>query len=166
MLGQVDKYTWKDTGSSFGLADMLAAYLLGQLEQRELIQAKRRAVHEHYQQALAPLAAERGFRLAEPPPGSGSAYHMFYVLLPDQRIRNDVLGRMVERGVRATFHYVPLHLSDAGRRFAARETECPVTVDVSGRLLRLPFWNNLTTAQLDRVVEVFLDAVDAAARRS
>ena len=67
-----------------------------------------------------------------------SAYHMFYVLMPDRRTRDAVLVGMREHGVQPTFHYVPLHSSDAGRRFAARRTECPVTDDISGRLLRLP----------------------------
>ena len=71
MLGQVDKYTWKDTGSSFGLSDVLAAYLLAQLEQREVIQGKRRRVVEHYAAALSPYADELGFELMQVPPDRG-----------------------------------------------------------------------------------------------
>ena len=160
LLGQVDKYSWKDTGSSFGLADALAAYLYGQLEQREAIQAKRRAVHEYYTSLLADHTGH-GFELPEIPAGRGSAYHMFHVLLPDPARRNAVLESMREAGVQATFHYVPLHDSDAGRMFAARPTECPVTVDISGRLLRLPFHNGLTESEQDRVVATFLGAVAA-----
>jgi dTDP-4-amino-4,6-dideoxygalactose transaminase len=158
MLGQVDKYTWKDTGSSFGLADVLAAYLLAQLEQREVIQAKRRAVHEHYAAALAPYAEQLDFRLMQVPEGRESAYHMFYLLLPTRDRRNDVLESMRKAGVQATFHYLPLHSSDAGRSFAARETDCPVSEDVSDRLLRLPFHNGLGADELDRVVTAFVDA--------
>jgi dTDP-4-amino-4,6-dideoxygalactose transaminase len=164
LLGQVDKYSWKDTGSSFGLSDVLAAYLLAQLERRGVIQAKRRAVTEHYHHALAPHAERLGFttmpaQLSE----RESAYHMYYVLLRDRPQRDAVLGLLRDRGVQATFHYVPLHTSDAGRMFAARETECPVTTDISGRLLRLPFYNNLTTDDLDRVVTAFLESVEVSA---
>lgn len=166
MLGQVDKYTWKDTGSSFAMSDVLAAYLLAQLEQREKIQAKRRAVHERYAAALAPAASEAGFELADPPPGRESAYHMFYLLLPDKERRNAVLSSMREHGVQATFHYVPLHTSDAGRSFAARQTDCPVTEDISGRLLRLPFYNSLTAADSERVVETFLTAMRVTGERA
>jgi dTDP-4-amino-4,6-dideoxygalactose transaminase len=162
LLGQVDKYTWKDTGSSFGLSDVLAAYLLGQLEQRTVIQAKRKAVHDRYEQALAGHAAELGFRLACPDPDRGSAYHMFYVLMPDRPTRNAVLESMRAAGVQATFHYVPLHSSDAGRAFAARPTECPVSEDISGRLLRLPFFNNLGDDDIERVVSTFLASTTAA----
>ena len=161
MLGQVDKYTWKDTGSSFGLSDVLAAYLLGQLEMREVIQGKRRALHEHYDAALAPYADELGFDLMHVPADRTSAYHMFYVLLPDRDRRNDVLELMRKSGVQATFHYQPLDASDAGRSFAVRETHCPVSRDISDRLLRLPFWNNIADRDRDRVTTAFLDAATA-----
>lgn len=161
MLGQVDKYTWQDTGSSFGLADVLAAYLLAQLEKREVIQAKRRSLHEHYEAALAPYAEELDFELMQVPEDRGSAHHMFYVLLPDRDRRNDVLESMRKSGVEATFHYLPLHASDAGRAFTVRETQCPVSEDISGRLLRLPFYNDLGGRDLERVTTAFLDATSA-----
>ncbi|MDT0184314.1 dTDP-4-amino-4,6-dideoxygalactose transaminase [Microbacterium sp. ARD31] len=158
MLGQVDKYTWQDTGSSFGLADVLAAYLLAQLEVRDTIQAKRKRVHDWYAAALAPHAEELGVQLMHVPEDRTPAHHMYYVLLPHRDRRNDVLELMRKAGVQATFHYQPLHASEAGRAFAAREVECPVAQDVSERLLRLPFHNNLTDADLDRVVATFLEA--------
>jgi dTDP-4-amino-4,6-dideoxygalactose transaminase len=164
LLGQVDKYTWKDNGSSFGLADVLAAYLLAQLEEREVVQEKRRVIYEQYERSLAPHAAGLDFRLADPPPHTASAYHMFYLLLPDKDTRNSVLESMRTAGVQATFHYVPLHSSDAGRKFSARPTECPVSEDISGRLMRLPFYNELGTEGVDRVVNTFLESVSATAR--
>ena len=164
LQGQVDKYTWKDTGSSFGLADVLAAYLFGQLEQREGIQDKRRALHEHYTRELAPLADELEFELMETPAGSGSAYHMFYVLFPHRARRDDALESMRKLGVNATFHYIPLHSSDAGQAFSVRPTDCPVSGDISGRLLRLPFYNNLGGNDLDRVVETFRSSAQESLR--
>ncbi|HET6561683.1 MAG TPA: dTDP-4-amino-4,6-dideoxygalactose transaminase [Marmoricola sp.] len=158
LLGQVDKYTWKDTGSSFGLSDVLAGYLLAQLEQRESIQGRRRAIHERYTELLAPHAGEL-FELPAELPDRVSAYHMFYLLLPDRRRRGEVLEALRRSGVQATFHYVPLHSSDAGRLFSARATDCPVTDDVSGRLLRLPFWNDLPFEDVDYVVDRFLACV-------
>ncbi|MDQ3484381.1 MAG: dTDP-4-amino-4,6-dideoxygalactose transaminase [Actinomycetota bacterium] len=160
-LGQVEKYTWQDTGSSFGLADVLAAYLLAQLEEQESIQARRRAVHERYAQALTRYAEELDFALMQVPPDREPAYHMFYVLLSHRDRRNDVLAAMRKKGVQATFHYQPLHISDAGRQFAARDSECPVTEDISGRLLRLPFYNTLSEPDQDRTVNAFLDAARA-----
>jgi len=161
-LGQVDKYSWRDTGSSFGLSDVLAAYLLAQLEQAESIQARRRALFERYHEALADPAAELGLRLPVVPEDRDPAWHLFHVLLPDADLRPAVMRSMREQGIATTFHYVPLHSSEGGRRFAARPTECPVSTDVSTRLLRLPFFNTLGEDDVARVVEALVGAVKAA----
>ena len=158
-LGQVDKYSWRDNGSSFGLADPLAAILLAQLERRESIQAKRREVHERYAAVLAPYADELGLGLPEVPDGAEPAYHLFHVLLPDASMRRGVMGDLKAKGIQTAFHYVPLHDSDGGERFAARPTDCPVSSDVSARLLRLPFHNSLTMDECDRVAETLLASV-------
>src|SRR5262245_1774317 len=160
-LGQVDKYSWIDNGSSFGLADILAAHLYAQLEQRDVIQAKRRAVFERYERLLAPHADKHGFTMPVVPDGAEQTYHMFYVLLPDRSSRDGVLKSMQAEGIHPTSHYVPLHSSQGGARFASYMTECPVTDDVSGRLLRLPFYNSLSPEQGERVVTSFLDALSA-----
>ena len=89
---------------------------------------------------------------------------MFYVLLPDRGRRNDVLETMRKVGVQATFHYLPLHSSDAGKAFTARPSDCPVSENVSGRLLRLPFFNNLGEHELEYVVDAFLSSVSATAQ--
>jgi dTDP-4-amino-4,6-dideoxygalactose transaminase len=161
LLGQVDKYSWVDTGSSFGLSDLLAATLLAQLEKRVQIQAKRRHVHESYLAALAPYT-ELGVTLPSVPEDCDPAYHLFYVLMPDKSTRDDVMEKMRQEGINPTFHYVPLHSSTGGRRFAARENDCPVTTDISDRLMRLPFFNGLSDAQIDRVVDSFTRATIAA----
>jgi dTDP-4-amino-4,6-dideoxygalactose transaminase len=163
-LGQVDKYSWRDNGSSFGLADPLAAVLLAQLERHESIQSRRRAVHERYVAALAPYADELGLRLPVVPDHVEPAYHLFHVLLPDASMRRAVMSDLKGKGIETAFHYVPLHDSDGGERFSARPTECPVSVDVSSRLLRLPFHNALTADECDRVAETLLASV--AGRRA
>ena len=78
------------------------------------------------------------------PEGCDPAYHLFYLLMPDKPTRDAVMETMRQEGINPTFHYVPLHSSIGGRRFAARDTDCPVTTDVSDRLMRLPFFNGLT----------------------
>ncbi len=157
--GQVDKYSWRDTGSSFGLSDVLAAYLLGQLEQASSIQTRRRDVFERYAGALAGPADEWGLRLPVIPDTCEPAYHLFYVLLPTATMRAPVMARMRELGVATAFHYVPLHDSQGGRRFRRSATDCPVSSDVSARLLRLPFFNTLTAQQCDHATSALVSAV-------
>ena len=149
--GQVDKYTWVDIGSSYLPSDMLAAYLLGQLEMAGTIQAKRRRVWERYAAALPEWAAQHGIRLPVVPEHCEQPYHMFYLLFPSLEERQDAIASLRARGLYAVFHYLPLDASEMGLRFGA--ARCPVTRDVSDRLLRLPFYNNLTEDEQDRVIE-------------
>jgi dTDP-4-amino-4,6-dideoxygalactose transaminase len=157
--GQVDKYSWQDTGSSFGLSDVLAAYLQAQLEQRDVIMARRQHAFDRYAAALGPLADEYGFRLPVVPDECEQAYHMFYVLLRDAETRNHVLSTLNGQGIYATFHYVPLHSAPGGVRVAARPTDCPVTDQISATLLRLPFYTSITD-DIDRVIAAFVAAVE------
>lgn len=151
--GQVDKYTWVDIGSSYLPSDILAAFLLAQLEARERIQARRRAIWERYAAGLADWAAARGVRLPVVPPECEQPWHMFYLLLPSLAERQALIDHLRARGILAVFHYVPLHLSPVGRRFGGREGMLPVTEDASERLLRLPFYNDLREADQDEVIE-------------
>lgn len=164
LLGAVDKYSWQDTGSSFGLSDVLAAYLYGQLEQRSSILAHRRRVFDRYQAALEPVAVDHGLVLPVVPADREQAYHMFYVLLPSRETRDHVLATLPPQGIHPTFHYVPLHSSPHGRRVAARPAECPVTDDVSDRLLRLPFFTHLTDDEIDRVVDALVRSLARVSR--
>ena len=80
---------------------------------------------------------------------------MFYVILPSSDFRDGVITHLKANGILSVFHYVPLHLSTAGRKFAARPSHCPVTEDLSGRLLRLPFYNDISVDEQERVVSSF-----------
>ena len=150
--GQVDKYTWVDLGSSYLPSDMLAAFLYDQLEVREQIQAKRRQIWEYYYNHLQYWSQEHDIRLPIVPKHCEQAYHMFYLLMPSLSKRQALIAHLKAHGIASVFHYLPLHLSDMGRRFGGKEGDCPVTEDVSDRLLRLPFYNDLTEADQARVV--------------
>ncbi len=150
--GQVDKYSWVDVGSSYLPSDLLAAFLFAQLEARQEIQKKRRRIWESYQRHLAQWAVENGVRLPVVPAECEQAYHMFYMVLPSLEFRQSLISHLKAQGILSVFHYVPLHSSEMGRKWSARETRCPVTEDVSLRLLRLPFYNDLTEAEQARVV--------------
>ena len=150
--GQVDKYTWVDIGSSYLPSDLLAAFLFAQLEARDQIQAKRKKVWHRYSDHLTAWGAAHGAHLPTVPAECEQAYHMFYLVLPSLAFRQALIAHLKAEGILSVFHYVPLHSSDMGRKCAVRETPCPVTDDVSARLLRLPFYNDLTEADQMRVV--------------
>jgi dTDP-4-amino-4,6-dideoxygalactose transaminase len=152
--GQIDKYSWVDIGSSYLPSDLLAAFLYAQLEARDRIQATRGRIWDRYYAELQPWADTYGAlaRLPVVPSHCAQAYHMFYLLLPSLGFRQALIAHLRARGILAVFHYLPLHLSEMGRRFGGRRGDCPVTEDVSDRLLRLPFYNDLTYADQARVI--------------
>jgi len=157
--GLVDKYSWQGMGSSFGISDILAAFLTAQLESADQIRKSRRAVAEAYRTLLEPFVEELGIALPYEPATATPADHMFYVILPSAEMRPDVVKTLLATGIQATFHYVPLHTSPAGLEYADRYQACPITDDVSGRLLRLPFYNDLTSEDVLYVAEAFVSAV-------
>jgi dTDP-4-amino-4,6-dideoxygalactose transaminase len=150
--GQVDKYTWVDVGSSYLPSDVLAAFLFGQLEQRAKIQSHRQRVWEMYQAGLVDWARQHGVGLPVIPAHVEQAWHMFYLLMPDLETRQRFIQHLRERGVYAVFHYLPLHLSDMGRQFGGQPGDFPVTESVSDRLVRLPFYNDLTPSDQQLVI--------------
>ena len=150
--GQVDKYTWVDIGSSYLPSDILAAFLYAQLEQREKIQAKRKKIWEYYYENLKDWADENHVRLPIIPDHCDQPYHMFYLLMPSLEKRTALINHLKENDITAVFHYLPLHLSYMGKKFGGKEGDCPVTEDVSDRLVRLPFFNDLTLKELNRIV--------------
>jgi dTDP-4-amino-4,6-dideoxygalactose transaminase len=151
--GLVDKYTWVDAGSSYVPSDILAAYLFAQLEAWEQVQARRRRIWESYERQLRGWAAARGVRLPVVPPHCEQPYHMFYLLLPSLEQRQALMAHLKAQGILGVFHYLPLHVSEMGRRLGGKDGDCPVTEDVSDRLLRLPFYNDLSESDQARVVE-------------
>lgn len=153
LQGIVDKYTWCDLGSSYPPSDLLAAFLFGQLERREFVQAARRRVFERYATELADWAAEAGVRLPTIPAWCEQRYHMFYLVTstPDQRDR--LLAHLRDRDIMAVFHYIPLHSSPMGLRWGYKEGDLPVTERVSRCLVRLPFYTTLSEEDQGRVIE-------------
>jgi dTDP-4-amino-4,6-dideoxygalactose transaminase len=151
--GQVDKYTWCDLGSSYVPSDMLAAFLLAQLEAVDRIQVRRRSIWNFYAEHLREWAPAVGATLPHVPDHCAQAYHMFYLLLPALDARQALIAHLKAQGIMSVFHYLPLHLSEMGQRFGGRRGDCPVTEDVSDRLLRLPFHGHLSDADLHEVVQ-------------
>lgn len=154
--GQVDKYTWVDIGSSYLPSDMLAAYLYGQLEEWQKIQSKRKEIWERYQITLENWADLNGVQQPHIPEYCDQAFHMYYLLLPTLEKRQSLITHLKEAGILSVFHYLPLHLSEMGKKLGGRFGDCPVTEGASDRLVRLPFYYGLTEVDLDMVTKTIL----------
>jgi dTDP-4-amino-4,6-dideoxygalactose transaminase len=155
--GQVDKYRWVDIGSSYLLADPLAAFLTAQLELFDEIQAPRLALWQRYHQKLADWAEANGIGRPSVPAGCVHPAHMYYVLMPSHEHQLGLIAHLRERNITAAFHYVPLHSAPAGEKYGrVGPGGCDVTDDVSGRLVRVPLFSQLTEHEQDRVVDGLL----------
>jgi dTDP-4-amino-4,6-dideoxygalactose transaminase len=151
--GQVDKYSWVDIGSSYVMSDVLAAFLYGQLEVWRQIQEKRRRIWQCYHAELRDWALARDIRCPVVPDGCEQAYHMYYLILPSLAIRQALIAFLKARGIMAVFHYLPLHLSPMGQKLGGRPGDCPVSENMSERLLRLPFFNSFDPESQGRVID-------------
>ena len=156
--GEVDKYTWVDIGSSYLPSEVLAAFLYAQLERREQIQAKRRRIWERYAAGLADWAARCGARLPVIPAHCDQSYHMFHLLMPSLKSRTRLIDALRAKGILAVFHYLPLHRSPMGRSFGGEKGQCPVCEDVSDRLVRLPFFNDLDEEDQGAIIAAVVGA--------
>jgi dTDP-4-amino-4,6-dideoxygalactose transaminase len=150
--GEVDRYTWVDRGSSYVMSDVLAAFLYGQLEQWRRIQERRREIWTAYDAGLADWAGSCGVRRPVIPAHCEQAFHLYYLLLPSREAREGLIAHLRARGILAVFHYLPLNVSPVGRELGGLPGECPVSEEVSERLVRLPFFNTLTHEEQAEVI--------------
>ncbi|HEX4925227.1 MAG TPA: dTDP-4-amino-4,6-dideoxygalactose transaminase [Bdellovibrionales bacterium] len=150
MRREVAFYTWVELGSSYVMSEMLAAFLLAQLENMETITAQRLKIWNHYYESFA--EAERAGLVQRPvvPEGCKHNGHLFYLLLPNVEKREALIGALKKEGIGSTFHYLPLHLSPAGKKYGRAHGDLRETIAASERLVRLPVWPELD--QVERVV--------------
>lgn|SRR5579871_391199 len=151
--GEVDKYSWVDIGSSYLPSDILAAFLCAQLERHEQIMIKRKRIWDRYYEGLSQWAQAHDVQLPVIPAHCEQSYHMFYMVLPSTEARHALIAQLKSRSILSVFHYLPLHLSSMGAQFGGRAGQCPVTEEISERLLRLPFYNDLTEGEQIEVLD-------------
>lgn len=151
--GEVNKYTWLDIGSSYLPSDVLAAFLFAQLENMDKINMVRKNIYYRYFEAFRELEKEGRLCLPFIPTNCSSNYHMFYILLENQVERDNMIQCLKEQGIVSVFHYLPLHSSLMGKKLGYKDSDLPITEDVSKRLLRLPFYNDMTTEEQDYVID-------------
>ncbi len=160
--GNTDKYTWVDIGSSFLPSEIIAAFLYAQFEQADTIIGKRNMLCDLYRDCLIPLEINEKLRLpVYEIHGEGNG-HMFYITTRSVDERNGLIHYLKERNVHAVFHYVPLHSSPAGKKYAKTTGTLNITDDISSRILRLPLYYEMTeeqVQQISRYIHEYYDCV-------
>lgn len=151
--GEMDKYTWVDVGSSYLPSEILAAFLYAQLENRALIQFKRQNIWSYYNSHLQSWATDYAARLPIIPETCEQPFHMFYVLMPNRDRQQALIEHLKRSRISSVFHYLPLHISEMGRKYGGKLGDCPVTERLSDCLVRLPFYSELTESQQDEILE-------------
>ncbi|MDY0144860.1 MAG: dTDP-4-amino-4,6-dideoxygalactose transaminase [Kiritimatiellia bacterium] len=150
--GEVNKYGWVDTGSSFLPSEINAAFLFAQLEHLDEIQTKRKALWNAYAAGLADLVAQKQILVPKIPEYATNNAHMFYVLCKSLEERTALVTHLKQYGILAVFHYLSLHKS---HYYAQKHDgrELPNADHYTDCLLRLPMYYDLTLAQVGIVCE-------------
>ncbi len=151
--GEIDKYTWVDIGSSYIGSDLLAAYLWAQFEKLDDIQQRRKTIFNTYFNGLKPLEDEGLLRLPKIPSYAESNFHMFYIILENESIRNRTLKLLKRSDINAVFHYIPLHISSMGLKLGYKIGDFPLTEDLANRLIRLPLYYELKDNEISYIID-------------
>ena len=153
LRGQVDKYTWVDTGSSWVISDLLAAILFGQLSRADEIYKQRVDIWNRYHTELETWALNNYVALPTVPEGCEHTGHVYHLRFQHGDQRDKFIDHLKQLGIYAVFHYQPLHLSTVGRTLGGRDGQFPVTESAGDCLVRLPLFNALTNDEQTYVIE-------------
>lgn len=151
--GEIDKYSWVDIGSSYLPGEVIAAFLMGQLDDVRLITEKRIKVWETYHKLFKGLEREGKLRRPIVPSICKHNGQLYYLLLDNLRIRNKLITFLKKKGIVAVFHYIPLHSSQAGKKYGKVMGKMKNTDYAANSLLRLPLFFDITDAEIEYVAK-------------
>jgi len=166
LRGEIDKYSWVGEGSSYLPSDILMALLFAQIKEREYITAQRKIIFEYYNHNLKKFLAEDFLDLIpEVPAAKKSNYHIYYLKLKNQNLRDLVLKELKARGIEATFHFQPLHSSPMGKKLGYQKEDLQLTNQIASSLLRLPIYPDLSQIELDYIIKSLEDIFSSLVRQ-
>jgi dTDP-4-amino-4,6-dideoxygalactose transaminase len=150
--GEVNKYGWIDTGSSFLPSEIVAAFLWAQLENIDSIQKRRKEIYHNYLNGLKDWAAKLNISLPVIPDYATNNGHMFYLVTNNANQRDALIKHLKENGIYAVFHYLSLHKSEYYKdKYDGKEL---VWADkYSNCLVRLPFYYELTKEDQQYIID-------------
>ena len=149
--GLINKYSWVGKGSSYVLSDILASFLYSQLIESKLIQDKRKFIWNYYNKNLKHWSNKNNILLPHIPIHCKQSYHMYYILLPNKKNRDLLISFLSKKGIQAIFHYLPLNLSKVINK--KNINNCPVSKNISERIIRIPFFNKIKKNELNYILE-------------
>lgn len=151
--GQVDKYSWVDLGSSYLPSELNAAYLYAQIEEAEKININRLNTWNIYYKGLKQLKYKGFIELPVIPDNIQHNAHMFYIKCKDLEERTELISYLKDNNILAIFHYIPLHSSEAGLKYARFHGKDEYTTKESERLLRLPLFYQIEEEKVTYIIE-------------
>lgn len=143
--GEINKYGWVDTGSSFLPAEYVSAFLWAQLEELDDIQSKRKAIWNTYYENLQGLSR---FSLPILPDYATNNAHAFYAVCSTPEERTALIAYLKENGIHSVFHYLSLHKSTFSEKRHWDRVELPQADRYTDCLIRLPLFYDLTTEEV------------------
>ena len=151
--GQIDKYTWRDYGSSYLPSDLNAAYLYAQLTESNKIQQNRMNIWNKYKSSLKVLEENNKITLPVIPEECKHNAHIFYFITKSLEERTKLISFLKQNEIQSVFHYIPLHSSPAGIKFGRFDGKDEITTEYSERLIRLPLYYGLKDEDQNKVIE-------------
>ena len=151
--GQIDKYTWRDYGSSYLPSDLNAAYLYAQLTESNKIQQNRMNIWNKYKSSLKILEENNKITLPVIPEECKHNAHIFYFITKSLEERTKLISFLKQNEIQSVFHYIPLHSSPAGIKFGRFDGKDEITTEYSERLIRLPLYYGLKDEDQNKVIE-------------
>jgi len=155
LRGEVQKYKWVDQGSSYLLAESLAAILLGQLECFEEIQNSRKSYWEAFKSAFPSEVFDSGIRAISIPENEVNVAHMFYVEIENLNARNQIENHFGSNNISLNRHYQPLHSAGAIKNLGiSHQKDCFNSTAMADSLYRIPLWSYMNPKVVNEIVEV------------
>ncbi|WP_455607308.1 dTDP-4-amino-4,6-dideoxygalactose transaminase [Bacteroides sp.] len=158
--GEVNKYGWVDTGSSFLPSEVMAAFLWAQLENIDMIQNRRKSIWNKYHNGLSDLEKSGVIRLPQIPAYATNNAHMFYIVCRSLDERTGLIRHLKDNGIMAVFHYLSLHLSDYYTSHYKEIPHLPQCDRYADCLVRLPMYYELKDEEVEYIINKIKDYWD------
>ncbi|MBZ9631503.1 dTDP-4-amino-4,6-dideoxygalactose transaminase [Salegentibacter sp. LM13S] len=157
--GLQSKYSWIEKGSSYLLSDILAGMLLAQLEEEEEIKQKRKSIYDLYLNELKKYEDNGYFTIQHLEEDKVSNYHCFWLIFNSNERRELFVDKMEIEGISAYTSYIPLHSSKMGLKLGYIKEDLPLTEDLASRLVRLPLYPDLTSAEIKHIIKTIKETL-------